>query len=344
MIGGFQLAYSFSLPAATTRTIRTMSTKSLGLDLDRPNDAFSTTTRNKAVPLYLYSKNKSTVQQPQEGEANQIVITKRRMEKREDDDKNKKPNDFIMWTRRNNNKTTSKTNSSSTTKTAGYVPSGLTPEEYQQIKQKEKLDLQSKKFALWGPRFKPSSAPMGDWMIDTKLWTRGFQSSMPNPKFWAGRNDDLSRDGRKEDVQQIGLVNVLLQLKQIGQRYGVAYIATLGTIQMIHVMMHLIKHSSAAATKLLPLRFSSFLAFILASFRSSMISTIMVTSSNTKLILVLKLFIAAFSARFFDANVLARNKEQRGWTSRTTLALWTAGNVSAAFLIIVIQGILLSMK
>lgn len=32
-------------------------------------------------------------------------------------------------------------------------------------------------FGAWGPRFKKSAAPDGDWMVQTGLWVRGFQSN-----------------------------------------------------------------------------------------------------------------------------------------------------------------------
>jgi hypothetical protein len=65
-------------------------------------------------------------------------------------------------------------------KIASYVPSGLTPEEYQAIKEKEQLELSNKKFGLWGPKFLPSTRPNGDWMAMPSLWTGGFDSNSNN--------------------------------------------------------------------------------------------------------------------------------------------------------------------
>eukprot|EP00978_Attheya_sp_CCMP212_P026633 scaffold88085_cov36-Attheya_sp.AAC.1 len=42
-------------------------------------------------------------------------------------------------------------------KIASYVPSGMTPEEYQALKEKEQLELSKKKFGIWGPKFLPSA-------------------------------------------------------------------------------------------------------------------------------------------------------------------------------------------
>ena len=44
---------------------------------------------------------------------------------------------------------------------AGYVPDGLTREEYEQIKAKERAEVKKKNFAMFGPRFKPTGAPEG---------------------------------------------------------------------------------------------------------------------------------------------------------------------------------------
>jgi hypothetical protein len=62
----------------------------------------------------------------------------------------------------------------------GYVPDGLTPEEYAQIKKREQQELASKDFGAFGPRFKKSSRPQGDWFLAPTLWTSGFQLSEIN--------------------------------------------------------------------------------------------------------------------------------------------------------------------
>jgi hypothetical protein len=54
-----------------------------------------------------------------------------------------------------------------------YVPDGLTVEEYQSIKKKEKDKVSKMNFGAWGPRFAPSSQPQGDWMSMRRLWTQG---------------------------------------------------------------------------------------------------------------------------------------------------------------------------
>ena len=59
---------------------------------------------------------------------------------------------------------------------APYVPSGMSPEQYKKIKETEAARLQKMDFGAWGPRFKRTDAPEGDWMVQTNLWVRGFQA------------------------------------------------------------------------------------------------------------------------------------------------------------------------
>jgi len=56
----------------------------------------------------------------------------------------------------------------------GYVPAGLTEEEYAKLKRKESDEKVGKNYAAWGPRFKPSDGPVADdmaWMAMPDLWT-----------------------------------------------------------------------------------------------------------------------------------------------------------------------------
>lgn len=60
-----------------------------------------------------------------------------------------------------------------------YVPDGLTPEEYIQIKKKEQEKLAKMDFGAFGPRFRKSAPPEGDWLLMRSLWTNGFSSNNP---------------------------------------------------------------------------------------------------------------------------------------------------------------------
>lgn len=62
-----------------------------------------------------------------------------------------------------------------------YVPSGLSEEEYTKIKKKEEEKLKSMNFGAWGPRFKRTDTPEGDWMVMPSLWTNGFNRGRPMP-------------------------------------------------------------------------------------------------------------------------------------------------------------------
>jgi len=58
--------------------------------------------------------------------------------------------------------------------TTGYVPDGLTREEYASIKQEEAALESSRNYGAWGPRFAASNEPPpGDWFVMPQLWTKG---------------------------------------------------------------------------------------------------------------------------------------------------------------------------
>ena len=60
----------------------------------------------------------------------------------------------------------------------GYIPDGLTPREYAQLKEKEAKREAKRDYGAWGPRFAASSeAPDGDWMTMPHLWTQGIPSN-----------------------------------------------------------------------------------------------------------------------------------------------------------------------
>lgn len=57
-----------------------------------------------------------------------------------------------------------------------YIPSGLSEDEYKTIKQKEEETRRKMNFGAWGPRFKQTEVPDGDWMVMPRLWTNGFDT------------------------------------------------------------------------------------------------------------------------------------------------------------------------
>lgn len=56
---------------------------------------------------------------------------------------------------------------------ATYVPSGLSADEYQRIRQMEAAADAKKDYGAWGPRFAKGSRPDGDWLLLPQLWTSG---------------------------------------------------------------------------------------------------------------------------------------------------------------------------
>lgn len=65
-------------------------------------------------------------------------------------------------------------------KAASYVPSGLTADQYRQIKREEALRLSRLNLGAWGPKFlrngSAAGPPRGDWMVMPTLWTHGYDS------------------------------------------------------------------------------------------------------------------------------------------------------------------------
>ena len=48
----------------------------------------------------------------------------------------------------------------------GYVPDGLSREEYDNIKKRERDESTKKNFGAWGPRFRRTSAPTGKFILN----------------------------------------------------------------------------------------------------------------------------------------------------------------------------------
>ena len=62
-----------------------------------------------------------------------------------------------------------------------YVPSGLSIEQYSNLKKEEEEKRKKMNYAAWGPRFKRTDAPDGDWMVMPVLWTNGFRARSQRP-------------------------------------------------------------------------------------------------------------------------------------------------------------------
>ena len=70
---------------------------------------------------------------------------------------------------------------SQTKEKLGYVPSGMSREEYSAIRKKE-VDREKKmNYGAWGPRFFRIDRPDGDWMVMPNLWTFGQVDNASQP-------------------------------------------------------------------------------------------------------------------------------------------------------------------
>lgn len=61
-----------------------------------------------------------------------------------------------------------------------YVPSGISRDDYAKLRKTEIEKEKKMNYGAWGPRFKRTVAPDGDWMIMPNLWTLG-QVSRQSP-------------------------------------------------------------------------------------------------------------------------------------------------------------------
>ncbi|KAG7369702.1 hypothetical protein IV203_027448 [Nitzschia inconspicua] len=88
-----------------------------------------------------------------------------------------------------------------------YVPDGLSREQYDKLK-KEELDKEKNmKYGAWGPRFKQTDAPDGDWMIMPNLWTAG---RVNRPSSRPGGSNGMNEEGRRPITALFQTVRKLL--------------------------------------------------------------------------------------------------------------------------------------
>lgn len=118
----------------------------------------------------------------------------------------------------------------------GYVPLGLTAEEYKKIKAKERKSLQSKNLGMWGPRFSQSSRPDGDWMVQPKLWTQGFNSQRTNLQ--SSTSNGANGEGAVVDKDMSNLKAWI----RFGKKHYPAFIALYFTLQSIQVALVLSRY------------------------------------------------------------------------------------------------------
>ena len=90
----------------------------------------------------------------------------------------------------------------------GYVPSGLSREEYSAIRKSEREREKKMNYAAWGPRFRRTGRPDGDWMVMPNLWTMGQIEFKRNSE---GGNDENFKHN-----------NIGSRIRSLIQTYGTA--------------------------------------------------------------------------------------------------------------------------
>jgi len=76
----------------------------------------------------------------------------------------------------------------------GYVPAGLSEDQYAKIKKEEADQTAGKNYGAWGPRFDPSDKPVADdmaWMAMPDLWTGKIPDENVDTDFSSGERSDV---------------------------------------------------------------------------------------------------------------------------------------------------------
>lgn len=76
-----------------------------------------------------------------------------------------------------------------------YIPSGISQEEYTRLRKEEAEVERKMDYGAWGPRFKRSGAPDGDWMVMPALWTLGTVNDSRRSSGKAARGGRSSAEG-----------------------------------------------------------------------------------------------------------------------------------------------------
>lgn len=180
--------------------------------------------------------------------------------------------------------------------TGPYVPSGLTAEQYQQLKEEEAEKAKSMNFGAWGPRFKQSNRPDGDWLLQPKLWSSGFSLDADN--------SDESFTAKNKTIRTLQSVRNLLSKNALP--FGLVVV-------WLHVLWSAIRVARSAST-----------------LRSSALALFTFRLSQSACILGLSAIVSPFVARWLEWS-----SRRRLWTTRRmtmvsaslsllALAVWTA--------------------
>jgi hypothetical protein len=108
-----------------------------------------------------------------------------------------------------------------------YVPSGMSREDYARIRNNEIEKERRMNYGAWGPRFKRTSVPEGDWMIMPNLWTAG-QVNRPSSRSGYSFNDKTVETSN-------GLVAAFFRVLRVFQKHSAALVVVyflLGCLQI----------------------------------------------------------------------------------------------------------------
>jgi hypothetical protein len=179
----------------------------------------------------------------------------------------------------------------------GYVPDGLTPQQYAKIKKEELAEQKKMNYGAWGPKFASSSRPDGDWMVMSSLWTDGFRS---NPTY-SNRETSLSNaNGSGPRSVARGLVNGF-------KRYSPIYCVALLLIDMIATTFHIANNRAT----------SSFLSIVFYQIKKK--AAVPTVSKGMMLkITVARTLLAALLVPLFS-KIIERCNRRLLWSPRRTM-------------------------
>jgi hypothetical protein len=106
---------------------------------------------------------------------------------------------------------------------SGYVPSGMSRAEYSAIRKMESEREQKMNYGGWGPRFRRTDRPDGDWMTMPNLWT-------------FGRIDNNNRNNDNVDGENSGARHSIgHRIQSLAQTHGTAFLLGYVLVDSLYV-------------------------------------------------------------------------------------------------------------
>ena len=183
-----------------------------------------------------------------------------------------------------------------------YIPSGMTLEEYNALKQKEALEESTKDYGAWGPRFARTGRPDGDWMVLPQLWTMG---AVDRPAGGVGGGKDPSRTPLQRLRQQLPAL-------------------ILSTVLWDSMITAFTMYKAAAADWLDMLVIDFRLPIFLIANATKWKQVALIQFSRIHAVKALVVFL---SAPLLDKYFLAKVNRYRLWSKRRTVTLSTLGSM-----------------